>query len=109
MTKLDSPVTRSTALMVDGREVDVTLNPGNPEGLVPESLEFHLKGLKSSKKIPLPVILAALGYKVEGFKKPADLRDSFTRLLAGERVSPEDFERDITALEKALAPFKGGQ
>ena len=107
MTKLDSPVTRCTALVVDGREVDVTLNPGNAESLVPESLEFHLKGLKSSKKVPLTVVLTALGYKVEGFKKPADLRDSFTLLLAGERVSPEDFERDITALEKALAPFKG--
>ena len=109
MTKLDSPVTRVTALVVDGREVDITLNPGNAEGLVPESLEIHLKGLKSSKKVPLPVILAALGYKVEGFKKPTDLRDSFTRLLAGERVPPEEFEQDIIALEKALAPFKGGQ
>jgi hypothetical protein len=107
MTKLDSPVTRITALIVDGREVDITLNPGVPESLVPESLEIHLKGLKSSKRVPLPVILNALGYKVEGFKKPAEVRDAFTRLLAGERVSPEEFERDIVALEAALAPFKG--
>lgn len=108
MTKLESPVTRITSLVVEGREVDITLLPGDAASLTPEAFEIHLKGMKSSKVIPWTVVLKALGYKVDGFKK-VENRDVFDRMLQGEHVSFEEFERNIVALEVALKPFKGGQ
>src|SRR3974390_1830952 len=99
MTKLESEVTRITALVVDGREVDVTLVPGSAANLVHESIRFHQKGLKSSVTIPLPVILKAIGWEVEGFKRMDD-RDTFSRLFAGERVSFEEISKLCESLER---------
>lgn len=104
MTKLDSPVTRQLGIFVDKREVDLTLVPGNEANLEPPVLEFHLKGLKSSVKVPIPFILKALDMRVDGYKKN-DERDAFTRLLAGERVSPEEIAKQASNLEALLAGY----
>lgn len=61
-TKLDSPVTRRTELVVDGREVDVTMLPADE--MYPERFEFHQKGLKTSVEVPMAAVLKAIGWKV---------------------------------------------
>lgn len=92
-TRLDSEVTRLTTLIVEGREVDVTLRPANPTTLDPEYLVLHQKGLKTEKAIPLTAILKAIGWKVEGPKiERADTN--------------EDFHKTMNYLEAALRPWK---
>lgn len=96
MTKLEAELTRLTGLVVDGREVDVTLAPGNESTLTPPALVLHMSGTRQYKHIPLPAILKAVGWKVQ-MKKP-------------ERAAYETQEQSIgellDALEINLAPWR---
>jgi len=96
MTKLETELTRLTGLMVDGREVDVTLAPGNESVLVPPALVLHLAGTQQYKHIPLTLILKAVGWKVQMKKAgPAEYK-------VGDKLS----EFEIAELTAALAPWK---
>lgn len=89
-TKLDSPVTRLTTLVVAGREVDVTLLPGDEQ--YPERIEFHQKGLKTSKQIPIAAILKAIGWPVSMKLARVDKSAEFNAMLS--------------ELEMALKPWR---
>lgn len=104
MTKLESELTRVTSLVVDGREVDVTLLPADEGTLTPERLQLHLKGTQQYKTIPLTAILKAVGWKVTMPKaKDKSVPD---KLIAGGRVTEKEFDEFMGALEEALAPWK---
>src|SRR5262249_26228861 len=63
MTNLDSPVTRVTTLTIEGRPVDVTLSPADPDnGHVLESIAFHTKGTQQRLVVPIAAILHAKGW-----------------------------------------------
>ena len=81
MTKLEAELTRLTGLVVDGREVDVTLAPGNESTRTPPALVLHLKGTQQYKHIPLPAILKAVGWKVQMKKQEREAEKSLGELL----------------------------
>lgn len=96
MTALESPLTRITTLIVDGRPVDVTLIPANQAALEPEAIEFHLKGTQQYKRIPLAAILKAVGWKVQLPKAPSQRPD-------------QNLDQLIADLTVALKPWKEAQ
>lgn len=105
-TPLQDEVTRRTTLIVDDREVEVTLVPGDAASATPEAIRFHLVGMKSGDKtIPMPMLLRLAGYDV----KLPKLAKNATRLDPAQEIrklfetSPE-----LQALEARIKAERDG-
>lgn len=104
-TALADVVTRRTSLLVDGREIEVSLVPGNETSVTPPAISFHLVGLheKSDRTIPLPMLLRLAGYEVK-----------LPKLAKGEaRLNPtEEIKRlfempELARLERDVKAARG--
>lgn len=95
-TPLQDEVTRRTTLLVDEREVEVTLVPGDVASATPEAIRFHLVGMKSGDKaIPMPMLLRLAGFDV----KLPKLAKNETRLSPADEIKRLFEQPELKALE----------
>lgn len=81
--KLSKSVTRLTDLVVDGKTVQVTLNPDN-------TLELRLRGDRSNKKTKIINLIDLFGENTEQIKeqKPLIKKDNIVRIVKEDKKEP---------------------